>query len=1077
ASAKLVGTANLDRLFDREGLDAFVLYSSVAAVWGAGEHASYASGNAYLDSVTRSRRARDLAGTTIAWGLWSADNGLGRGIDTGSLNWRGLQFMNPRTAIAGLRQALADDEDFLAISDVDWETFTPAFTAARPRPLLHNIPEVRAVLDADNADDTGEAGEANSLRERLHPLAVEDREIALRDLVRTHTANVLGHTTPHTIEDERSFRDLGFDSLLAVELRNALRTATGLVLPTTLVFDHPDITRLTQHLNTLLFGAEPDTAAPIAPVAVHTSDDDPIAIIGMSCRFPGGINSPEELWRLLSAGEEVISGFPEDRGWDLERLYSPNPDEQGRTYVRAGGFVQNAGQFDPAFFGISPREALAMDPQQRLLLETSWEALERGRIDPHSLRGSNCGVFVGVGFGGYGASLRQVPDGVEGHLLTGTNFSVASGRISYTLGLEGPAVTVDTACSSALVALQLAARSLRSGECPLALAGGASIGSAPLGFIGFSRQRGLAEDGRSKPFSDDADGMGISEGAGVFLLERLSDARRNGHQVLAVLRGWAMNQDGASNGLTAPNGPSQQRVIRQALANAQVSAADVDVVEAHGTGTTLGDPIEAQALLATYGQDRPEERPLWLGSVKSNIGHTQGAAGVAGVMKMVLAMRHGLMPRTLHAETPSSHVDWSAGAVELLAEAREWPRGEQPRRAGVSAFGMSGTNAHVILEEAPQEAGPVESGDRTEEAPAGARPVVPWLLSARDGRALRDQAAALVPLAGEAEPVEVGWSLLTTRSRFEHRAVLTGAYAEGLAALAAGEPAGQVVSGVAGPVGRTVFVFPGQGAQWAGMGAGLLESSPVFAARMAECEAALSAFVDWSVTAVLRGEAGAPSLERVDVVQPASFAVMVSLAALWQSLGVEPAAVVGHSQGEIAAACVAGALSLEDAARVVCLRSRAIAAVAGQGGMASVSAPVERVEELLAGWSGRAVVAAVNGPGQVVISGEADAVEEVVAECERRGNRARRIAVDYASHSPAMDVLEDELAAVLDGIVPRAGEVPLLSTVTGEFTDGSQMDGGYWFTNLRSTVRFAQAVEKLAAEGYGTFVEVSSHPV
>ncbi|WP_234336631.1 MULTISPECIES: type I polyketide synthase, partial [Streptomyces] len=887
ASAKLVGTAHLDRLFDREGLDAFVLYSSVAAVWGAGEHASYSTGNAYLDSVTRSRRARGLAGTTIAWGLWSADDGgMADKVEADSLNWRGLRFMNPRTAVAGLRQALADDEEFLAVAEVDWDLFVPVFTAARPRPLLHDIPEVRAVLDAD---DGGGTGEDDSLRERLRPLPVEDRRNALRDLVRTHAATVLGHPSPDAIEDARPLRDLGFDSLLAVELRNALRTATGLKLPTTLVFDHPDVTRLVQYLHAELFGAEPGTAAPAAPVAVPISDDDAIAIIGMSCRFPGGVNSPEDLWRLVTAGEDAMSGFPEDRGWDLERLYSPNPEDEGRTYVRSGGFVQNAGRFDPVFFGISPREALAMDPQQRLLLETSWEAVENGRIDPHSLRGSACGVFVGVGDAGYGSRLRRVPEGHEGHLITGTGTSIASGRISYTLGLEGPAVTLDTGCSSALVAVNLAAQALRSGECSLALAGAASVASTPSGFIGFSRQRALAEDGRSKAFSDDADGMGLSEGVGVFFVERLSDARRNGHQVLAVLRGWAMNQDGASNGLTAPNGPSQQRVIRQALAHAQVAATDVDVVEAHGTGTALGDPIEAQALLATYGQGRPEDRPLWLGSVKSNIGHTQLAAGVAGVMKMVLALRHGLLPRTLHAETPSSHVDWSTGAVELLTEAREWPRAEgRPRRAGVSSFGISGTNAHVILEEASADV--TDTAEVSSAEPLAEPSVVPWVLSARDGEALREQAAALLGSVDAADPVGVGWSLVTTRARFEHRAVVVGGYESGLSALAAGEPAGGVVSGVVGPVGRTVFVFPGQGAQWAGMAVGLLESSPVFAERMRECEVALSAFVDWSLLGVLRGDAGVPSLERVDVVQPVSFAVMVSLAELWRSYGVEPAA-------------------------------------------------------------------------------------------------------------------------------------------------------------------------------------------
>ncbi|MFI8093911.1 type I polyketide synthase, partial [Streptomyces sp. NPDC086080] len=805
AEAKLAGTTHLDRIFDRTDLDAFILYSSVAAVWGAGGHGAYAAGNAHLEAVTRARRARGLTGTTIAWGLWAADGrGLGDTVDDDSLNWRGLSAMQPGVAINGLRRAMADDETFLAIGDIDWADFTPAYTAARPRPLVKDIPEAEAALAASRAADEQDTGsaEANSLRERLRPLSVADRESALRDLVRAHAATVLGHATADAIEDGRPLRDLGFDSLLAVALRNALRTATGLKLATTVVFDHPNVIRLAQHLHTTLFGERPAVRTPVARLTAGPDpDDDAVAIIGMGCRFPGGIESPEDLWQVISDGEDVITAFPDDRGWDLQRLYSPDADDEGHTYVRTGGFVHDAGAFDPAFFGISPREALAMDPQQRLLLETSWEAIEHGRIDPHTLRGIECGVFVGVGNGGYGTGLRQLPEGVEGHLITGTATSVASGRISYTLGLEGPAVTVDTGCSSALVALHLAAQALRAGECSLALAGAASIGSSPLGFIGFSRQRGLAEDGRSKAFSDDADGMGISEGAGVFLVERLSDARRNGHRVLAVVRGTAVNQDGASNGLTAPNGPSQQRVIRQALANAALSSAEVDVVEAHGTGTTLGDPIEAQALLDTYGQDRPEGRPLWLGSVKSNLGHTQAAAGVAGVMKMVLALRHGLMPRTLHADTPSSHVDWSAGAVELLSEAREWPRGEQLRRAGVSAFGVSGTNAHVIVEEAPPE--------DAEAGPGAELPVVPWLLSARSPEALRDQAGALLPLAQEADSAAVGWSLVSTRACFEHRAVVVGSHAVGLAAVVSGEPAGGVVSGVAGGVGRTVFVFPG----------------------------------------------------------------------------------------------------------------------------------------------------------------------------------------------------------------------------------------------------------------------------
>jgi acyl transferase domain-containing protein len=788
---------------------------------------------------------------------------------------------------------------------------------------------------------------------------------------------------------------------------------------------------------------------------------EPVAIVGMACRFPGGITSPEELWDLVASGGDGISGFPAERGWDVEALFDADPDKLGTSYVREGGFLHNADKFDAGFFGISPREALAMDPQQRFLLEVAWEAFERARIDPRSLAGSATGVFVGAGAQDYGVSLYRSGAEVEGYLATGTAPSVISGRISYLLGLEGPAVTVDTGCSSSLVALHLAAQAVRAGECSLALAGGVTIMATPSTFLEFSRQRGLAADGRCKSFSDSADGTGWSEGVALLALERLSDARRNGHQVLAVLRGSAVNQDGASNGLTAPNGPSQQRVIRQALAAARLEPADVDAVEAHGTATTLGDPIEAQALLATYGQNR--DAPLLLGSIKSNIGHTQGAAGAAGVIKMVMALRHGMLPKTLHVTEPTSQVDWTEGSVELLTAAREWPEHDRPRRAGVSAFGVSGTNAHVILEQAPALA--AEGEEIAASVPAGA---VPWLLSARGAKALGEQAERLA--AVDANPADVAFSLATTRAALEHRAVVVGGHAAGLAALAAGEPAANVVQGVAGAPGKTVFVFPGQGAQWAGMAVELLDSSPVFAARMAECEAALSGFVDWSLTEVLRGD----DLGPVDVVQPVSFAVMVSLAALWRSVGVEPAAVVGHSQGEIAAACVAGALSLQDAARVVCLRSKAITAIAGRGGMVSLAlSPGEAAEFLREGVS----VAAVNGPRSVVVSGDASALDGLVAEAEARGIRVKRIPVDYASHSAHVDEIERQLAEVLAPVAPQDSNVPFFSTVTGAWADTSTFDAGYWFKNLRSQVGFAAAISSLASEGFGTFIEASAHPV
>nr|UAX57578.1 SDR family NAD(P)-dependent oxidoreductase [Streptomyces sp. A144] len=796
---------------------------------------------------------------------------------------------------------------------------------------------------------------------------------------------------------------------------------------------------------------------------LESADTDPIAIIGMGCRLPGGVRTPEDLWDLVEKKHDAIGPFPADRGWDLENLYDPDPDAPGKAYVREGGFVHDVAGFDAGFFGISPREALAMDPQHRLLLECSWEALERAGIDPSSLEGTRTGVYTGLMTHEYATRLPSIDEELEGVIGIGNAGSVASGRVSYTLGLNGPAVTVDTACSSSLVALHLAAQALRQGQCTLALAGGASVIAAPTVFATFSRQRGLAPDGRCKAFSSTADGTGFGEGVGVLVLERLSDARRNGHEVLAVVRGSAVNQDGASSGFTAPNGPSQQDVIREALADGRLTPADVDVVEGHGTGTRLGDPIEAQALLATYGRGRDADRPLWLGSVKSNIGHTQAAAGVASVIKMVQAMQAGVLPRTLHVDEPSGEVDWDSGAVRLLTEARDWPSGEgRVRRAGVSSFGISGTNAHVIVEEAPAE-------DALPEPEAG--DVVPWVLSARSAEALREQAARLASVAGGLNVVDVGWSLASTRAAFEHRAVVVGGDREELLGKLSS------VSGVGvgvGAGGGVVLVFAGQGCQWVGMGRELLGSSPVFAESMRECAAALSPFVDFSVVDVL-GSAG--ELGRVEVVQPALWAVMVSLARVWRSWGVPVAAVVGHSQGEIAAATVAGALSVGDAARVVALRSRLIAErLSGLGGMVSVALSRERVVSLIAGVPGVSV-AAVNGSSSTVVSGEAAGLERVLAACVSSGVRARRIDVDYASHSVQVELIREELLGVLDGIVPRSGEIPFVSTVTGERIDTVELGAEYWYRNLRQTVEFQSVVEGLVAQGCRVFLESSPHPV
>ncbi len=1085
-AVKAAGADLLDEVTADLDLDAFVLFSSVASTLGAAGQGNYAAANAHLDALAESRRARGRVALSVAWSNWGG-GGFAESSEAvrARVQRSAMPAMDPRLAARALGEALAGPDAVLTVMDVDWAhvASAPDAAAMREAPLVRDLPEIRRLAAAPSAAPAVR-GEGELTR-RLAGLGREDQERALTDLVRAEVAVVLGHASAEAIEDRRAFKDLGFDSLTAVELRNRLNAATGLRLPATLVFDYPTPLALAGFLRGELTGDQAGAAGPVAAVA---ASDEPLAIVGMSCRFPGGSGTPEEFWRLLSSGTDAISAFPDDRGWDLDGLFDSDPESGDTSYVHQGGFLSGVGEFDAGFFGISPNEALAMDPQQRLLLETSWEALERAGIDPGELRGSATGVFAGGFSSGYhiGMALAgQGASGVDGHMMTGNATSVLSGRVSYALGLEGPAVTIDTACSSSLVALHLAAQALRSGECSLALAGGITVLATPSIFVDFSRQQGLSADGRCRAFSADADGTGWGEGAGVLVVERLSDARRLGHPVLAVVRGSAVNQDGASNGLTAPNGPSQQRVIRAALANARLSTGDVDVVEAHGTGTTLGDPIEAQALLATYGQDRPEDRPLLLGSVKSNIGHTQAAAGMAGVIKMVLALRHEQMPPTLFADEPSPHVDWSAGRIQLLTGPVPWPAGERVRRAGVSSFGISGTNAHVILEEAPAaEAAEPDSGDATAPVVAGGSA---WLVSARTSAGLAAQAERLRQWTMDRpglEPVDLdrtAWSLATSRAAFEHRAVVVGGdreeLAAGLTGLADGVPSSCVVSGAARTGVRPVFVFPGQGSQWLGMGRQLAESSPVFAARMAECEAALAPFVDWSLGDVLTGVEGAPALEAADVVQPALWAVMVSLAAVWEAAGVTPYAVAGHSQGEIAAATVAGMLSVEDGARVVALRSRSLKVLAGLGGMLSVSRSAAEVEERLPKWGDRLSLAAVNGPSSVVVSGEPEALEELKSELRAEGVRARLVAVDYASHCAQVGRLEEEIVSVLADVAPRRGRVPMVSAMTGETLTGEELDARYWYGSLRAPVHFDRAMRILAGQGHQVFLEVSPHPV
>ncbi|MGV9300090.1 SDR family NAD(P)-dependent oxidoreductase, partial [Amycolatopsis sp. NPDC003676] len=1051
-------------------LSAFVLFSSAAPLLGGQGQGNYAAANATMDALARTRRSAGLPAHSLAWGLWKLgmaealnDQG-GEHLERQIRTRLGLSPIEPDTGMRMFDNALATGEPLLMTALLD----TPALTALG---RLGTLPAVlRGLIQVPFRGRVADS----PLRQRLLDAPADQWEELIRTEVRTLAAVVLGHESADAIDPETPFAKLGFDSLGGVEFRNKLTAATGVQLPSTLVFDYPTATAVAGFLRTRVDGSEPARSRP-APARPKARADEPIAIVGMSCRYPGGADNPEQFWELLAGGVDAIVPIPGDRGWDADRLYDPELGKPGKINAREGGFLRGAGDFDAAFFGIAPREAAAMDPQQRLMLEASWEALEDAGIDPTSLQGSDTGVYAGVMYQDYGHSAREADDAAAGgYLVTGSAGSVVSGRVSYALGLEGPAVTVDTACSSSLVALHLAVQALRAGDASLVLAGGATVMSTPLLFVEFSRQRALAPDGRCKAFAGAADGVSWAEGVGVLALERLSDAQRNGRPVLAVIRGSAINQDGASNGLAAPNGPSQERVIAQALASAGMAAAEVDAVEAHGTGTTLGDPIEAQALINAYGPDRAE--PLRIGSLKSNIGHTQAAAGVAGVIKMVQALRHELLPPTLHVDAPSPHVDWSAGAVRILTEAEPWPAGERPRRAGVSSFGLSGTNAHVILEEAP--AVPPRPADLPRPA------AMPLLLSARTTAALRTQARRLCDALRERPDLDltdVAVTLALHRARFDQRAAVVGSDRESLLAalarLAADEPGPGIVDGTV-QAGKTAFLFTGQGAQRIGMGAGLYQEFPAFAAALDEVCAEFDAHLGQSLREVMFGPIGATLLDRTEYTQPALFAFEVAMYRLAESLGVTPDAVAGHSIGELAAAYVAGVWSLPDACRLVAARGRLMGALPPSGSMLAAAVPEERAVELLAADNADAVsLAAVNAPDSVVFSGTVEAVSAIESRLAAEGVKTSRLRVSHAFHSALMDPMLAEFAEIAAGLTYHEPRIPLCSTVSGAFADDSLGAPEYWVRQVRETVRFAPAVRSLLDSGASLFVELGPDAV
>ncbi|MFJ2611391.1 SDR family NAD(P)-dependent oxidoreductase [Streptomyces sp. NPDC087529] len=1030
-------------------LAAFVLYSSTSGVFGSPGQANYAAGNTFLDALAAHRQALGLPATSLAWNAWEQGSGMTSGLsdeDMRRINDNsGMPLLSVERGLALYDAATLADEPLVVPLGLGGNGSLPPGMSVPA--ILRGL-----VRTGGRRARAGTAAVARAgLAERLAVLPEDQRLPFLVDLVRAEAAAVLGHGSADAVDARREFRGLGFDSLTAIELRNRLGKASGLTLTATLVFDYPTPQQLADHLLDELLGADAAEAFTTPQNAAAASDDDPVVIVGMGCRFPGGVGSPEELWDLVASGTDAITGFPADREWESSTLGGELGDLSGQ-----GGFLSDIAEFDADFFGIAPREALAMDPQQRILLEVTWEAVERAGLDPAALRGSRTGVFMGVSGQDYSGLVMRSRDDIASHATTGLAVSVVSGRLAYTLGLEGPALSVDTACSSSLVSLHLATQALRSGECSMALAGGVTVMTTPANFAGFSKMGGLAQDGRCKAFSDSADGTGWSEGAAVLVLERLSDARRAGHRVLAVVRGTAVNQDGASNGLTAPNGPSQQRVIRQALANAGLRPGDVDAVEAHGTGTPLGDPIEAQALLATYGSDRDPQQPLLLGSVKSNIGHTQSAAGAAGLVKMVMAMSKGMLPRTLHVTEPSTHVDWSLGAVRLLTEEAAWPETGRARRAGVSSFGISGTNAHVILEGAPEAAAAERPAEDT--VTPG---VTPWVVSARSGQALDAQLERLRAHAAahpEVSGADIGLSLVTSRSSFEHRAVLL-AGPDGVTEAARAE------AGARTPA----FLFSGQGAQRLGMGRELHARFTVFAEALDTVLDLLHAELGFSLREIMWGD-DPEQLNRTRCTQPALFAVEVALFRLVESWGVTPDFVAGHSVGEIAAAHVAGVFSLEDACRLVAARARLMDALPEGGAMAAVEATEDEVLPLLADG---VAVAAVNGPASVVVSGPEDGVGQVVARLESAGRRVTRLRVSHAFHSALTEPMLDEFRTVAESIAYDEPRIPVVSNLTGEVAPaGTHTDADYWVRHVREAVRFADGVHALADRGVTAFLEI-----
>ncbi len=1073
-AAKVSGAWHLHELLGDRSLDAFILYSSIASLWGSSYHAAYGAANAALDALALHRRRQGLSATTLWWGPW-ADAGMvseGDGSAEAELRKRGLSAMGPEQALRGLELALTSGEGALGVVDVRWERFAPVFTSQRASPFLSGVPEAREAMAGDLG--TSIAGAASAFQEEVLRLPEAARGARVRSVVAEVTATVLGLKDVSTLNTRTGFLDLGLDSLMTVELRRLLQERSGVATPSTLAFDYPTVDAAAQWLLGELTRDQGEQPAAREVSAAGASLDEPIAIVGVGLRLPGGVTTLDELWQALSDERDTVTPVPHER-FDVEAIYDADPDAPGSTYLREGSFVDDVASFDAGFFGISPREAISLDPQHRLLLETGWTALEDAGLRPADLQGSETGVFVGVGPNEYGQHRARPREAADAYSVTGSGMSFAAGRLAYHLGLQGPALSVDTACSSSLVALHLATQSLRNGRCDVALVAGVQVLASPDGFILLSRTRAVAPDGRCKTFSAAADGYGRGEGVGVLVTMRLADARAQNRRVLGVVRGSAVNHDGASSGITAPNGTSQQKVLRSALRDAGLAPRDVDVIECHGTGTRLGDPIEVQALAAVYGEGRDAAQPLQLGTVKTNVGHLESAAGVAGVLKVLASLHHEGLPASLHASPLNPHVDWESLPVEVVSSLKPWPRSGRVRRAGVSAFGLSGTNAHVIIEE-PQ------GGEEIAPARGEPNPFMPLLLSARDERALQVQAGRWAQWLQEHPEQKWGAMLRNAalaRTHFDCRAAMrVSDHHEALVelrGLAEGTSSPRTSLNADPVAGGLAFLFTGQGSQCLKMGRDLYDTFPVFASVFDELGHYLDAHLERPLRSVMfaeRGSEEAALLGQTAFTQPALFAFEVALAALWRAWGVEPAVLLGHSIGELSAACVSGVLSREDAARLVCARGRLMQACRADGRMVSLQASELEVLKALEEGGAGVDIAGLNAPNQTVISGDAAAVLQVAERFEALGLKTTTLDVSHAFHSAHMEEMLEDFHEVARGCVFNPPQIPIVSNVTGEEASGEELASpAYWVRQVRSAVRFVDGMQTLHGQGVTTFVE------